>query len=76
MSTGQLIVLSLQINIKQSITPKLTNNRSVVDKTHQNAPYRPIQKGPLCQLKVTLIPTDHRYTTLDRDPVIMTLFLS
>jgi hypothetical protein len=24
-----------------------------VDKTHQNDPYRPIQKGPLCQLKVT-----------------------
>jgi hypothetical protein len=24
-----------------------------LDKTHQNAPFRPIQKGPLCQLKVT-----------------------
>ena len=24
-----------------------------MDKTHQNDPYLPIQKGPLCQLKVT-----------------------
>ena len=24
-----------------------------VDKTHENDPIRPVQKGPLCQLKVT-----------------------
>jgi hypothetical protein len=48
------IILLFILNLyRPHLSPYLNHfgDKTLLDKTHQNDPYRPIQKDPLCQLK-------------------------